>query len=82
MSHLLQVEKSEEKKEEGPKEGEEGPKWHRYERSQHFVQRTVRLPETCDTDNIKARYENGVLKLDVPKKPEHAKAGAKRINVD
>lgn len=58
---------------------EEGAKWHRYERTQSFVQRALRMPETADLDNIKARYENGVLQLDMPKKPTGKEQ--KRIDV-
>lgn len=78
---VLQVEKTAEIDEKGPEKAEDGAKWHRYERSQHFVQRSVRLPEVCDTDKMTARYENGVLKLDVPKKKEEKKDASKRVKI-
>ena len=40
------------------------------ERSSQFVRRTVRMPETANLDQIKAKYDNGVLQLDIPKKEE------------
>lgn len=56
------------------------PQWHRYERSSAFTGRAIRLPETAQLNDIKARYENGVLSLDVPKNP--AAEGTKRIAID
>ena len=38
------------------------------ERSSQFVRRTVRMPETANLDQIKAKYDNGVLQLHIPKK--------------
>ncbi|KAI7837974.1 hypothetical protein COHA_008277 [Chlorella ohadii] len=73
----INVERSEEKKEE--QEGQ-GLKWHRYERSSQFVGRALRMPENANLDGIRARYENGVLMLDVPKK-EQAKEETKRITI-
>ena len=40
------------------------------ERSSQFVRRTVRMPETADLDQIKAKYDNGVLQLSIPKKED------------
>ncbi len=42
--------------------------------------RSFNLDEKIDADNIAARYENGVLILDLPKK-EAAKASAKQISI-
>lgn len=61
----LKVE-SESKKEE--KKDTEDEKWHRYERSYSFVQRSLRMPEDADLTSVKAKYEDGVLKLHVSKK--------------
>lgn len=47
---------------------EQGVKWHHSERSHTFMKRSLRLPETADMDNIKAAYDNGVLKVVVPKR--------------
>jgi len=57
----IKVNKEQEKK-------EEGATWHRYERQQTFVQRSLRMPESADLDNVTAKYENGVLSLNVLKK--------------
>ncbi|KAL4433243.1 hypothetical protein ABPG77_003291 [Micractinium sp. CCAP 211/92] len=73
----INVETSQEQKEE---KEEEGRKWHRYERSSQFVGRALRMPEGANMDAIRARYDNGVLTLDVPKK-ETKKEEAKRITV-
>lgn len=49
---------------------EQGVRYHRMERSSQFVRRTVRMPETANLDQIKAKYDNGVLQLNIPKKEE------------
>lgn len=41
--------------------------------------RTFVLPGTVDKDNITARYENGVLRVSVPKKPEVVKDQKGRV---
>lgn len=43
--------------------------------------RSFRLPEAVNPDEIKARYEEGVLKISVPKR-EEAPANKKRVNID
>lgn len=43
--------------------------------------RALRMPENANMDEIKARYENGVLKLDVPKKDMKKEEATKRITV-
>lgn len=75
----IKVESQEEKKEE---KDESGIKWHRTERTSRFMQRALRLPENADMDTIKARYENGVLELNVPKKRTNGKDAGKRIAVN
>lgn len=59
---------------------EEGVKWHRTERSAFFASRALRLPDSADLSNIKAKYDGGVLQLEIPKqeKAERTKA----INVE
>ncbi|KAK9804373.1 hypothetical protein WJX72_009754 [[Myrmecia] bisecta] len=46
---------------------ENGVKYHRVERSSTFASRAIRMPETADLSNISARYQDGVLHLDVHK---------------
>ena len=64
----IKAEKKETKDEEGgtAKTG----RWHRKERSTSFVQRSLRMPDSADLENIKARLEGGTLSLQIPKKPE------------
>lgn len=50
------------------------------ERSYGAFERTLRLPEAIDESAIEARFENGVLKVTAPKKPEAVKA-EKRIEI-
>lgn len=66
----IKVDKSEEQKED---KEEDGVKWHRFERSSSFVQRSLRMPENAALDSIKAKYDKGVLTLSVPKKQEEKK---------
>ncbi len=33
-------------------------------------QRSLRLPDTVDQDKVEASFDNGVLKIKVPKRPE------------
>lgn len=40
------------------------------ERSSGVFSRTITLPKNADTENIKSKYENGVLEIIVPKIPE------------
>ncbi len=40
------------------------------ERSYGKFERAIRLPDYVDADKIKAKYENGVLTLSIPKKEE------------
>jgi HSP20 family protein len=44
------------------------------------IERTIRLPQTCDADKCQARYENGVLSLEFEKKKEEE--SGRRIAID
>ena len=46
------------------------PGYTRRERYQGAYRRTLRVPDTIDTGNASAHFENGVLYLNLPKKPE------------
>jgi HSP20 family protein len=59
-------------------EEREGVTFHRQERSTQFTSRSVRLPHSADMDHLEAAYENGVLRLTVPKRED---AVAKRRSV-
>lgn len=66
-----------EKKEETRKDEDN---YHLSERHYGSVQRTFSLPEAADLDKATAAFKDGVLTIDVPKKPS-AKAAAKKIPV-
>jgi len=44
-------------------------------------QRTFSLPETVETDKIKAKYEDGLLKVLLPKRDEAKKKPLKQIKI-
>ncbi|WP_121958273.1 Hsp20/alpha crystallin family protein [Petrotoga sp. 9PWA.NaAc.5.4] len=54
-----------------------------YRQERYFgkIERSIRLPEYIDKDDIQAKYENGVLKVIIPKK-ESAKGESKEISID
>jgi HSP20 family protein len=54
--------------------------FHLRERRFGSFSRSVRVPETVDTDLIEASFKNGVLKVTLPKKPE-AQKPVKKIEV-
>lgn len=53
----------------------------RKEFSYGSFKRSFTLPETVDTENINAKYENGILKLELPKKEVEVAKAAKQIQV-
>jgi HSP20 family protein len=53
--------------------------FHRIERRYGSFYRAFTLPQTVDTESIDAKYENGVLKIELKKKPE---AQPKQIKVN
>eukprot|EP01025_Chloroclados_australasicus_P011214 TRINITY_DN14852_c0_g1_i5.p1 TRINITY_DN14852_c0_g1~~TRINITY_DN14852_c0_g1_i5.p1 ORF type:complete len:234 (+),score=33.79 TRINITY_DN14852_c0_g1_i5:36-704(+) len=63
----LSVQHQSAKEESGDDDGD-GRKWYRSERSQTWMQRSIRLPEHADGANASASYEDGVLKIKVPKR--------------
>jgi HSP20 family protein len=48
----------------------EGERYHYRERSYGSFQRSIRLPNTIDTEDIDANFENGVLNITMPKRHE------------
>ena len=64
------------------KQEEEGQRYTRREFSYQSFQRTFQLQkEVMDTDRIVARYENGVLHLEIPKKEEAKQKPPKMIQI-
>ena len=59
---------------------EETDKLIRKEFSYKGFKRSFTIDEKIDAENIAAKYENGILKLELPKK-EILKAGAKEISI-
>ena len=53
--------------------------FHRIERAYGSFYRAFTLPSTVETENVQARYNAGVLKLELKKKPE---AQPKQIKID
>jgi HSP20 family protein len=47
-----------------------GDTWHRIERGFGTFARSIRLPQTADTEKIEATFEKGVLTVSVPKTEE------------
>ena len=71
---------SSEKKDE--KEVNEEGKYNRKEFSYQSFQRSFQLSkEAVDADNIHGRYENGVLRLQIPKREEVKQKPARLINI-
>ncbi|MEO5967019.1 MAG: Hsp20/alpha crystallin family protein [Ferruginibacter sp.] len=69
---------SSEKKTEDIKE--EGNKTIKTEFSYKSFKRSFTIDEKIDAENISAKYENGILKLELPRK-EVIKQGSKEINI-
>jgi HSP20 family protein len=59
---------------------EEQENYHMMERSYGSFQRSIRLPDTIDEDQVEARFEKGVLTVTLKKRPEAARAH-KRIEI-
>jgi HSP20 family protein len=45
-------------------------------------ERRFELPENVESDKINARYENGILRISLPKKPESVKKGPVSISIN
>jgi len=61
-------------------EEKKGKGWHRVERSFGLFERQLELPEYADATKCEATYKNGVLTIELPKKPE-AKPRSIKVNV-
>jgi len=61
----IEAQKTREKEEKNEKKG-----YHRMERSSIGYKRIIALPRTADNEKAKAKYNNGVLEIIMPKKAE------------
>ena len=69
-------------KKESKEEGNKNDNFHRKEFSYQGFSRSFSLPEnTVDGDKIRASYENGVLKIEIPKKEEVKPKPARLIEI-
>lgn len=62
-------------------EKKEGETISRREFSYGAFQRSFDLPVTVEADKIKAKYDNGVLKINIPKKEEAKAKAPRRIDI-
>jgi len=63
-------------------ETKEDQKFTMREFSYQSFSRTFTLPDSADADKIKAKYENGILKVLVPRKSEAKVKTAKKIEIN
>ena len=62
------------------KEGEENSQYYLFERSYGSFRRSFTLPNAVDVDKIVAEFDNGLLRISLPK-TENVKAKGKKISV-
>lgn len=60
--------KSESEEGEKPSSGEESSRSYYYRRERKDINYRIGLPTEVDSDNVSAKFENGVLRLTMPKK--------------
>jgi len=70
---------SSEKKEEN--EVKEGEQYTKREFNYQSFSRSFTLPETVEADKISAKYDNGILKISIPKKEEAKTKPVKQIAI-
>lgn len=60
---------------------QEGENLKRHEFGDVEYKRSFHLPETIDTDNIEAKYENGILSIALPKLEEAREKPVRKIEI-
>ena len=63
-------------------ETKEGQRYTRKEFSYQSFSRSFTLPDSVDNDKIKAKYENGVLKVTIPKREDAKPRPVKQIAIE
>jgi len=79
QNNMLVISSEKEAKDE---KGGEEENYVRREFSYTSFQRSFSIPETVDADNIKAKYDNGVLYVELPKKKEAVEKTSKQIKIE
>lgn len=54
--------------------------FYRCERTYGSFQRSIALPAPVDPDKVEAKFQNGVLSIHMPKRPE-AETGTRQISI-
>jgi len=62
-------------------ETREGQEFTQREFSYQSFSRSFTLPNSADSEKIRARYENGILRVNIPKKEEARPKPARQINI-
>jgi HSP20 family protein len=78
LNHDLLTISSEKKVENETKEGQQ---FARREFSYQSFSRSFTLPNSADSEKIKARYDNGILRVSIPKKEEAKPKPARQIAI-
>lgn len=55
--------------------------YHRVERAYGQFRRILSLPGDADAEAIQARFRDGVLKIEIPRRSEDARPGVRRIDI-
>lgn len=63
-------------------ETKEGQRYARKEFSYQSFSRSFTLPDSVDSDKIKAKYENGILKITIPKREDAKPRPVKQISIE
>jgi HSP20 family protein len=79
LNHGVLIISSEKKVENETKNGQQ---FSRREFSYQSFKRSFVLPQTVDSDKISAKYDNGILKMTIPKKKEAKPKPVKSIEIN